>query len=253
MLAVLSGSRYTVGFRSPGQHRHRGYDLPVAHRADQHELDNFRDLARAAGIPTLAEPTIPAESIELGKPWQDERDLVVLHPWPAGGPGSMREWPREHWAETARALDRPGRVFAITGSPAERARSEALAAHLREAAQVRVEPFVGGRGLLQLVTLLRRARLAVCVNTGVMHLAAAAGAPTLSLNGPTAGHRWGPRGPCCTGIAPQDGSGGYLHFGFEFHARMPDVMPRIRPEQVIVAAQELLARCADEEIAAKQA
>ena len=111
---------------------------------------------------------------------------------------------------------------------------------------MRAAAFVGGDGLRQLVTLLRKARLAIAVNTGVMHLAAVAGAPTVSLNGPTAAHRWGPRGPCCTGVAPHDGSGGYLHFGFEFHERMPDVMPRILPTEVIAAARQLLSECASD-------
>jgi len=34
----------------------------------------------------------------------------------------------------------------------------------------------------------------VSVNTGVMHVAAALGTPTIALNGPTSGTRWGPRG-----------------------------------------------------------
>ena len=46
----------------------------------------------------------------------------------------------------------------------------------------------------ELVDLLAGASCTVSVNTGVMHLAAATGAPTIGLNGPTAEHRWGPIG-----------------------------------------------------------
>ncbi len=243
ILALLSGSRYTVGFRSRGQYRARGYDRTVEHRADQHELDNFRDLLRGMGIAAVASPQISVPDVPLPDPWRAERDIVVFHPWPAGGPGSMREWPEEHWFRVARALGQPETVFAITGSPMERTRSEAFAARLEQAAGVRALAFGGGDGLRQLVTLMRRARVVIAVNTGVMHLAAVAGAPTVSLNGPTAEHRWGPRGGCCASVAPADGSGGYLHFGFEFHGRMPDVMPRILPEQVIAAAVNLAAGC----------
>ncbi len=242
-LALTSQSRYTVGFRSAGQHRGRGYDVTVTHRADQHELDNFRDLLRGAGIRTAAEPQITVSDVALREAWQEERDIVAFHPWPAGGPQSLREWPEEHWWAIATKLARPGTVFAITGSPAERARSEAFAERLASAANVRAAVFTGGDGLRQLVTLLRKARLVVSVNTGVMHLAAVAGAPTVSLNGPTAERRWGPRGRCCVGVAPADGSGGYLHFGFEFHHRMPDVMNRITADQVLDASSILLARC----------
>ncbi len=242
-LAFASRSRFTVGFRSAGQHRGRAYDVAVEHRADQHELDNFRDLLRGVGIQTAAQPRITVPEVALPAPWQEERDIVALHLWPAGGPQSMREWPEERWFAVASEFARPGTLFAITGSPAERARSEAFAERLRSTTGVRAAVFTGGDGLRQLVTLLRRARLVVSVNTGVMHLAAVAGAPTVSLNGPTAEHRWGPRGRCCVGVAPEDGSGGYLHFGFEFHPRMPDVMKQISAEQVVQAASTLTSRC----------
>ncbi len=238
-LALTSGSRFTVGFRSPGQFRTRGYDRTVLHRADQHELDNFRDLLRGCGIPADTAPRISVSDVSLPEPWSSCSDIVVFHLWPAGGPDSMREWPEQHWFTLARALARPGRIFAITGSPADQARSEAFADRLLHASGAQALAFSGGQGLRQLVTLLRRARLVVSVNTGVMHLASVAGAPTVSLNGPTADRRWGPRGPCSLGVSPSDGSGGYLHFGFEFHTGLPDVMPRILPQQVIEASQKL--------------
>ena len=243
-LALQSRSRCTVGFRSAGQHRHRAYDVAITHRADQHELDNFRDLLRGVGISTVAEPQVITLKTALPGPWEQAQSIIVLHPWPAGGPESLREWPEEHWFAVARELAQPGTIFAITGSPAERARSEAFAQRLEVTANVSATAFTSGDGLRQLVGLLRKSRLVISVNTGVMHLAAVAGAPTVSLNGPTAEHRWGPRGRCCVGVAPADGSGGYLHFGFEFHHRMPDVMSRITPAQVIGAARELMHRCA---------
>jgi heptosyltransferase-3 len=76
----------------------------------------------------------------------------------------------------------------------------------------------------------------------VMHLAAVAGAPIISLNGPTAEHRWGARGPCVANVQPADGSGGYLHLGFEFKGQPTDVIERISVDQVFSAAENLLAQ-----------
>jgi len=240
-LALTSHSRYTIGFRSAGQHRHSGYDIAVEHRADQHELENYRDLLRGVAIPVHAEPQVTVSDGDLPHPWQQENDIVVFHLWPAGGPMSMREWPKEHWIALAKKIAQPNTIFAITGAPAEIEQSRAFAQQLSATAVVRAVPFEGEGGLVHLVRLLRRARLVVSVNTGIMHLAAVVGAPTISLNGPTAGHRWGPRGKQCIGVSPADGSGGFLHLGFELGRRREDVMKRISPDQVAEAAS--LLRC----------
>ena len=243
LLALTSRSRYTVGFRSAGQHRHIGYDQAVTHRSDQHELENFRDILRGVDIPVQAEPRVSVPEANLPEPWRTEPEVIVFHPWPAGGSLSLREWPASHWLALAQKLTRPGVIFAITGAPAQVPESRALAAYLAASPGVRAAAFEGEGGLIHLVHLLRKARLAVCVNTGIMHLAAIVGTPTVSLNGPTADHRWGPRGRCCVGVSPSDGSGGYLHLGFEISRSDVDVMSRIEPGQVADAAVTLLERC----------
>jgi len=97
-------------------------------------------------------------------------------------------------------------------------------------------------GFCTLTHVLRNAMLVVSVNTGVMHLAAVAGAPTVSLNGPTAEHRWGARGRNVANVQPADGSGGYLHLGFEFKGQPEDVIQRISVAQVLDACATVMAR-----------
>jgi ADP-heptose:LPS heptosyltransferase len=53
-----------------------------------------------------------------------------------------------------------------------------------------------GRGIGDVAALLKRADLVVCNDTGVMHVAAAAGATTLAVFGPTDPQRWAPRTDC---------------------------------------------------------
>ena len=50
--SLLSGAHFTAGFRTPGQRRGRGYDLAVLHRDDRHEVENFRSILRALGLPS---------------------------------------------------------------------------------------------------------------------------------------------------------------------------------------------------------
>ena len=245
-LALSSGARFVAGFSTPGQHRARAYDLTVPHRDTQHELENFRDLLRALAIPTTHAPAVilPEPAIS---PLPGEDDLIVLHLWASGARAVLREWPEDRWHAFAAALahrpapDRPGTLFVITGAPADRQRITSFVARLQSAG-LRATAFVSPDGFVSLANVIGRARLVASVNTGVMHLAAILGAPTLCLNGPTASHRWGPVGPHALAIAPADGSGGYLNLGFEFGDRTENVMERIPAGQAIAAAETLMAR-----------
>src|SRR6202011_3253610 len=53
LLATLSGAHFVVGFRTPGEARHFGYDLSVEHSNNVHELENHRRIVRALGIPAV--------------------------------------------------------------------------------------------------------------------------------------------------------------------------------------------------------
>ncbi len=235
--SLLAGAKFTAGFRSPGQRRGRGYDLAVLHRRDQHELENFRDLLRSLAIPATHPPSVivPAPAAE---PLPGEPDLIALHLWASGNRSHLREWPEANWLALARQITRPGTLFVITGAPADLPRITPFVAQLEQAG-LRATAFVSPDGFVSLAHVLGRARLLVSVNTGVMHFAAILGTPTLALNGPTAGHRWGPWGRRALGIAPLDGSGGYLHLGFEFDHQPEDIMQRITVDQAVQAAQRL--------------
>ena len=236
--ALLSGARFTAGFRSPGQIRGRGYDVAVLHRRDQHELENFRDVLRALAIPATHEPAVSLPE-PATPPLPGEDDLVALHLWASGNRSHLREWPQTNWLALAAQIARPGTLFVVTGAPSDQPRMQPFVAALQKQG-LRATAYTSPDGFVSLAQVLRRARLLVSVNTGVMHLAAILGTPTLSLNGPTAGHRWGPWGPRVANVAPLDGSGGFLHLGFEFDGQPEDTMQRITVAQAVEAAQNLL-------------
>jgi len=238
---MLSDAIFTLGFRTPGQHRDRGYDLVVDHTRNRHELENFRALLYCSGLfPNLGVSHDPALVIPGGasEPLAGESDIVLFHPWASGQRSWLREWDEANWIALAHRLARPSTLFVITGAPSDLHRIEPFVA-LLQAAGLRCVPFVSPDGFISLTVLIRRARLVVSVNTGVMHLAAIAGAPTVSLNGPTAEHRWGARGPRVANVQPADGSGGYLHLGFEFEGQPADIINRITVDQVAEACATL--------------
>lgn len=237
LFTLFSGAGFTAGFRSPGQRRSRGYDLAVLHRRDQHEVENFRDLLRALNIPTGHEPAVVL-GVPTTEPLPGERDIVTLHLWASGKRSAMREWPEANWLAVAQRLAQPDTLFVVTGAPSDLPRMEPFTLKLQQAG-LRAVAYVSPDGFLSLAHLLRRARVMVSVNTGVMHLAAILGTPTVSINGPNADFRWGPRGSRTLGLAAPDGSGGYLHLGFEFDGQPEDIMERITVAQVVDAAERL--------------
>ena len=200
---------------------------------------NLRALARAAGVstglaPQLVLPAKPEFALET-----NAEEIIVFHAWPSGARSWLREWPTQRWVELAQLLVKPGRAFVLTASKDDRPQTLELCAAMQSAA-VPAEVFIGTDGLVSVSHLLRRARLLVSVNTGIMHLGAILGTPTVAINGPNAEERWGPIGPKTFKVNTADGSGGFLHLGYEFDGNPTDTMERITMPEVHAAAEHLL-------------
>lgn len=239
VITACSGAKFVVGYKSLHQYRHYCYDKTVDHRSDRHELENHRALASSVGGTARNIPRIKLEPILPTALPDGVKETIVLHPWPSGSGSWLREWPQERWVELAKSLAKPGRQFLISGSPGDRPRSEALCQLLRQRG-VQTEVFVGANGLVALANLLAHANLLISVNTGIMHLGWIIGTPTVCINGPTDQRRWGPLGTHTIGVDTPDGSGGFLHLGFEFKGKPTDTMQRISTQQVLEAALKLL-------------
>jgi heptosyltransferase III len=233
---AVSGAKYRVGFRSENQYRHWAYDLAAEHASTRHELDNFRSLLHVFGVEPKSEPALNVP-YDLDGEIDSNVNAIVFHPWASGDRGVLREWPTSYWIDLASRLANADTIFIVTGAPSERAKSDALCADLR-AAGLNARTYISEDGLTSLGAMLRNTDLVVSVNTGIMHLAAIIGAPTVGLNGPTASHRWGPIGTRAISVEPR-GCGGFLHFGFEFDGNPTDCMRRITVDDVYDAAREL--------------
>lgn len=121
------------------------------------------------------------------------RPVVALGPV-ANWPG--KEWPAERFAELARRLTAPsgplaGGRIAVFGGSSGRKRAEPLFAALPAERTIDLM----GVHLLTAYECLKRCALFVGNDSGTMHLAAAAGIPTLGLFGPSRESLFGPYGP----------------------------------------------------------
>jgi heptosyltransferase-3 len=113
---------------------------------------------------------------------------LVLHP---GSGGRAKCWPPERFAALAGRFIAAGwRVLVIEGPADSLAALQTLALLPTDAAQS-----AAGLSLPQLAALLARATLFIGNDSGVSHLSALLGTPTLALFGPTDPAIWAPRGP----------------------------------------------------------
>jgi ADP-heptose:LPS heptosyltransferase len=98
----------------------------------------------------------------------------------------------------------------------------------------------GRFSIREVLDVLARSRGVVSVNTGTMHLAAAVGAPTVALNGPTSDRRWGPLGELTASVNSELDGCGYLNLGSEYDGRRQDCMLGISVERVLEATRGLV-------------
>ena len=72
-----------------------------------------------------------------------------------------------------------------------------------------------------------------------MHVAAGLGVPTIALNGPTSGRRWGPIGAHTRCVASPMVPDGYLNLGFEQNEKYRDAMLGITVPMVLGAWDDM--------------
>jgi ADP-heptose:LPS heptosyltransferase len=232
---ALSGARYTVGFRTEGQYRHYAYDAAVPHSADVHELENYRRLLEPLGVEARAQPRLEPPG-ELAHELLPDGDYVVFHLWPGGYRSELKEWPLDRWRELAMQLTAQGYAVVLTGGPDDAERTAAFA----QTCEGPVTSAAGRFSIREALDVLARSRGVVSVNTGTMHLAAAVGAPTIALNGPTSERRWGPLGEQTVSVNSELGGCGYLNLGSEYDGQRQDCMLGISVERVLEATRGLV-------------
>jgi len=168
--------------------------LPVRPDAEgrEHLVSVWFDMmGLAKGEQDAAWPVAPDWTDEAGRVLADigvaaGGGYVVMHP---GAGARDKCWAREWFVAVARKLDRPT-VFVVGPVEMDRWGQEAIEAMRREVALVVCPP------LATLAGLLAGAGAYVGNDSGVSHLAAAVGAPTLALFGATLPEHFRPRGPC---------------------------------------------------------
>jgi ADP-heptose:LPS heptosyltransferase len=143
--------------------------------------------------------SVPPETQEWAARWHREEvgegPYFVLHP----GSGSARKnWPGAEWAAAVREYQHLTRLaLVVVAGPADDGPLESLLAALPRQSWSPARPDVVFRppDLTQLAGVLHRAASFLGHDSGVTHLAAGLGRPTVAVFGPTDPALWRPRGP----------------------------------------------------------
>jgi heptosyltransferase I len=149
-----------------------------------------------------------------------------------------KNWPPEHFIEVARALSAQARVF-IFGAPEDRD----VCAHIAGQAGEGVTDMCAKTSLVELGGWLAAMDLVITVDSGPMHMAAAAGTPVLAVFGATDHRRTGPYGARHKVLHRDDlACRPCLSRTCQLKERDMRCLVGLTPDRVITAARELLER-----------
>lgn len=196
----LAGIPERVGFVGEGRFFLLN-DLRWGERRLERMIDRCGALAlpKGAALPAdwpLPEIVVPEAEVAA---WRERQNLpadgspvIALAP---GAVGRGKRWPTSHYAELAKALTAESATIWVLGGPQEKP----LAAEILQHAGTRAHDLTGP-DLRNAIIALKAANLAVSNDSGLMHIAAAIGTPTIGIFGPTSPRLWAPLNPLAAAV-----------------------------------------------------
>ncbi|GAA5116818.1 glycosyltransferase family 9 protein [Pseudonocardia adelaidensis] len=173
--------RRRIGFAAPGWPGPRFDEVAARHA---HERERWCAMLDWHGVP--ADPQDLRLAAPAGVSSRRVCAPVIVHP---GARYGAKRWPVRRFAEVAASLNCPLTPVVVTGGADEQELAHAVAG----AAGLGASRVLAGRtDLEQLSALVAGAALVVSGDTGVAHLAAAFGTPSVTLFGPVDPAQWGP-------------------------------------------------------------
>lgn len=250
IVAFFVGTGRKIGFRTKAQFKHIAFDVVVPHDSGRHEAENYISLANAIGLGTDLK-SVPGFKIEfpisdsdkalvedvLKKEKLESDNLILFHPWSSGYKGHLKEWGAENFIKLANLLVKDGYVIGITGTKDNQAAAE----YIVNACPENVVSFCGRFTLGQTAYLIKKSRLFITVNTGIMHLGAALDHPMIAIHGPAGIRRWGPLGSSkACNIESNFPCAPCLNLGFDYKCKNGGCMDAIKVEVVLKKVHETL-------------
>lgn len=173
--------------RAEKHEAHYGLELVEAASGKNLDFKNLKPLKLASGL----------QKTDLQK-W-NLTSYIVVHP---GMAGSALNWPTPKYIEFIREISKTKNVV-VTCGPLDQKFVDPIKAEFRNSSQVKV---LEGLSLKELMLVLENSEGVLAPSTGVLHLAASSGVPSLGIYSPIGVERairWGPRGIKADSLTPE--------------------------------------------------
>ncbi len=248
-LARYLGARWSVAQAVPNRSRfwERSFThlYPLPKNGRRHQVELNLDALRRIGLQPATEDRrariFAGGEAErsvialLAKEGLSERGFVHIHP---ASRWKFKCWPAQKNAELIERLAARGERVVLTAAPD--AEESAMVEDILKRTGVPVLNLAGKLSLKELVALIARAKLSICVDSMPMHVASAVGTPVVALFGPSGEFEWGPwmvKSAVVTSVHPcrpcgNDGCGG---------GKVSECLTTLDVARVFAAAERLLA------------
>jgi heptosyltransferase-2 len=168
-------------------------DLRFGERGLQRMIDRCAALALPPGAALPAQLPVPELKVPPAEiaAWRSRRGLAESRPIVALAPGAVgpsKRWPSASYAALTRRLLDDGFAVWVLGGPDEKP----LATEIVGSTDARD---LAGNDLRDAILALAAASAAVSNDSGLLHVAAALGTPSIGIFGPTSPWHWAPLNP----------------------------------------------------------
>ena len=158
-----------------------------------HRLDELALLMKIKHLPLPSIPILKKDTKKISKDFLKLKDPIAIGAsanWPA------KIWPSKNFVKLIKMLSQErnlGRIKFIVffGSSKDLKNTKRITKHLKK---FRVKNFCGKLNLIEVAAHLKKCKIFIGNDSGLMHIASASGIPTLGLFGPSLESRYAPKG-----------------------------------------------------------
>ena len=189
-----------IGFASEGRSWLLSHPIKRPARGEMHLSREYLRCGEPLGVQEVPLPTLAPATKELNEVQTRKRGMgldgphVVVAPGAAYGPA--KRWPAERFVDLGHRLVARGLTVLVCGARQDRPIAETIAGAIGE----RARSLAGETSLEEQLALCATARATVSNDSGLAHLAAAAGRPTVVIFGSTSSAWTAPLGERVTVI-----------------------------------------------------
>ncbi len=247
IIASLSKSKHTIGYKMDKQYKHYLYSSQINHSRYRHEVENFLALLEPLGIKTSGDDKKPeffltTEEENAADRFIEENKLkgyfVICFQPSTGTSGYAREWKDENYSELGRRITEKfdNVKILLTGAKDDFERCEIIKNNIgKNTMNIAGKSTIGTD-----VAIVKRSNLMVCGNTGILHMAASVGTQTIGLHGPNNPLTWGAYDTNAISIISDIYCSPCLYIGHDFGCRVPTCMERIKVDDVFLKITDIL-------------